>query len=145
MPDRSALAAHLAESCSAEIPRIDRHSGRAFGAPVAFERPNAEMIIECLRNAFGKLLGSRNNIFQAAEIFRSTTPDISLQKRRRRHQERGAILAHETANDTGIKRIGMINHSDAQNERKNGRIPRIRSPLSSANICPICSMFAAIL
>src|SRR5206468_5339875 len=145
MPDASALAAHLTESRSAKIARIDGHSGRAFGAPVAFERPDPEMIIECLRNAFGKLLGSRDNILQTPEIFWRTTPDISLQKRRRRHQERGAVPAHETANDIGIKRIGMINHSNSRtdgsikvavnpNEWKNGRIPSNRSPLPSANI-----------
>ena len=56
MADLAALGADLTETRGAEIVRVDRHGGRAFGAAVAFERADAELLLEGLRHAVGKFL-----------------------------------------------------------------------------------------
>src|SRR6185437_8925068 len=79
MTNASALGANLAEIGSAESRRVDGDHRRAFRASVAFHGADAEVIFKSQREALRQLLSSRNNILQAAKLFRRTAPHISLQ------------------------------------------------------------------
>ena len=58
MADPAALGADLAEAGGAEVVRVDGHRRRAFGAAVAFQRADAELLLERGGQPLGQLLGA---------------------------------------------------------------------------------------
>ena len=70
MADLAAFGADLTEACGAEIVRVDGDGGRALGAAVAFQRADAELVLERLRDAFRQFLRAGHDELQAAEILR---------------------------------------------------------------------------
>ncbi len=118
MADLAALGADLAEAGGAEVVRVDRHRRRAFGAAVAFERAEAELLLERGGQPLGQLLRRRHHHAQAAEILRRAAAHVELQERRRRQQERQGVLADQRADGFGIERVGMVRHPHAQHRRQ---------------------------
>ncbi len=118
MPDRAALCAHLPESRRAIVVRVHRHHRRTFRAAVAFERPNAEAILERRRHSLRQFLRTHDHQPQTAEIFRRAFSQIALQKCRRRNQKRNSVLANQRADGAEIKRARMIGDANSDHRRK---------------------------
>ena len=114
MADLAALGADLAETRGAEVARVHRHGRRAFGQAIAFERADAELVLKRLRDAVGQFLRAGHDELQAAEIFRFAAADVHLQERRRRQQERHAVVAHQRADGFRVERADMIDHANAE-------------------------------
>jgi hypothetical protein len=89
--DLAALGADLAEAGGAEVVRVHRHRRRAFGAAVAFERADAELLLERRGQPLGQFLRAGHHHAQAAEILRRAAAHVKLQERRRRQQERHPV------------------------------------------------------
>ena len=80
MADASAFGADLAESGGAKIAGVDSDHGRTFGAAVAFERTNAEAVLESESEGLGQFFGADNHELQAAEIFGQAAARVGLQE-----------------------------------------------------------------
>ena len=93
-------------------------AGAAFGAAVAFERADAELLLERGGQPLGQLLGGGRHHAQAAEILRRAAAHVELQEGRRRQQERQRVLADQRADGFGFERIGMIHHPRPQHRRQ---------------------------
>ena len=118
MADVSALRAHLAKTRRAKVARVHGDHGRAFRGAVAFERPDAEAVFECLRQTFRQFFRADHHELQAAEILGRAAPRIRLQKRRRGQQERDAVIADEFADGGQIERARMVDDADAEHGRQ---------------------------
>ena len=157
MADPAALRADLAEAGRAEVARVDGNDRRALGAAVAFERADAEAVLEREREALRQFFGADDHELQAAEIFRRAAAHVDLQERRRRQQERDAVLADELADGFGVERVGMIDDADAEHRgqpERDGEAEGMEEGQdaeqayrrwSSMKIWPSCSMLEAML
>ena len=118
MADLAALGADLAEAGGAEVVGVHGHRRPAFGAAIAFERADAELLLERGGQPLGQFLGARHHHAQAAEILRRAAAHVELQEGRRRQQERQGVLADERADGFGVERVGMVHHPHAQHRRQ---------------------------
>ena len=114
MADPPAFRSDLAKTGRAKITRVHGDDGRTFRGAIAFERTDAEAVLECQRQTLRQFFRADHHVLQAAEILGRTAPRVRLQKCGRGHQERHAIVAHEFADGGEIERAGMVDHAHAQ-------------------------------
>src|SRR5689334_12859433 len=107
MTDAAALCANLSECGGAKVGGVHGDCGRTFRAAVAFVRPEAEVILERLRNAVGQFLRARHHETQASEIFRRAAARVSVQEGWRGEQHGYRVFADERADHPRIERVGM--------------------------------------
>jgi len=74
MADAGAFCTNLSELCCPEVASIYRYSGRAFGAAIAFKRPDSEPVFKCDGNSLGS--------FSAPAITYCRLPKSSGEQRR---------------------------------------------------------------
>src|SRR5260221_6025504 len=113
MADGAALGSYLAEIGGAKIVGVDGDDGRAFGAAVAFERANAEMIFEGLGYALGEFFGSGHYDAEAAEGFGRAAAGVGVQEGRRGKHHGHGIFADEGGDGLRVERAGMKDGADS--------------------------------
>ena len=118
MADFPPFRADLMKTGGAEIGRVHRHRRSAFGAAVAFERADAEMLLERRRQPVGQFFRGGHHEAQAAEIRRRAAAQIDLQERRRRQQECHRVIFHQRADGSGVERVRMKHHAHAERGRQ---------------------------
>ena len=96
-----------------KIHEVDRHGRRAFRRAVTFERPDAEILLECVGETLRQFFCAGDDQLQTAKILRRHTAHVELQKRRRGQQDGDGIFSDEGAHRPGIERVGMIHHARA--------------------------------
>jgi len=112
------LAADLVKAGGAVIPGVHGHGGRAFGAAVAFEGPDAKAFLKRGGEALGQFFGAGDDEPQAAEILRRGAAQVDLQERRGGEHHGGPVLAHGRAHAPGIQRVRIKNDAGAQHHRQ---------------------------
>src|SRR5579862_39416 len=113
MANAAALGPHLAEERGAKIHSVHSDDRRAFSAAIAFERPDAELVLEGFSDLSRQFFRAGNDVAEAAEIFGSAALGVGAEKRGCREKQGDAVLGNESANGARIERIGMVNGADA--------------------------------
>ena len=113
MADRAAARAGLVEPGSAEVGCVDGDDRRALGHAVAFQRPDAEGLLEGPGDRLGQLVGAGDDQPQRAELRRGTAPGVNVKERRRGEQDRGLVLLDERADGSGLLRFDMADQPHA--------------------------------
>src|SRR5947209_8028021 len=104
MPDAAALRADLSERRGAEVDSVHGDDGRAFRAAIAFERTNAEVILERNGHALRQFFRAGHDEAQTAEFFGSAAAQVGVEECRSGEEHGYGILADQGANDTRIER-----------------------------------------
>src|SRR5690242_9400454 len=118
MADAAALRSHLAKRRGSEIDRVHGHNWRAFGAAVAFERTDAEVVLERDGDALRQFFRAGHYEAQAAEFFRSAATQIVVEKSGSREEHGHGMFVDERADYAGIQRIGMKDNPGAHRGRQ---------------------------
>src|ERR1700730_9811355 len=97
MPDAAALCADLTKRGGPEIDGVDRYHRRAFRAAVTLQRTDAEVVFKGHRHALRQFFRSGHYEAQAAELFRSASPQVTIKKSRSCQQHCDGIFVDQRA------------------------------------------------
>src|SRR5271165_6415422 len=113
MADLSPLRTHLSKTRRAEIAAVHGDNRRAFRAPVALQRADAEDVFKSDRDSFRQFLCANKNVLKRAKVLRGTAANVRLQKGWGGDEEGYLILADQLADNLRVQRVGVIDNADA--------------------------------
>ncbi len=118
MANPAPFLSHLVEAGCSEVTHIHCHDWRALRAAIALHGTNAKAFLKGRTQAVTEFLCTHHDITQAAKIFRVAAPHIPLQKCGCGQKNRGPEFCRQSANNTRVQRIGMINGPHACDQRQ---------------------------
>ena len=118
MPGSGRPTVPAREPVAGGVGHVDRDHRRHFGAAVALDQIDAELLLERRRDRLAQPLGADDRQPKRRELLRLALARVGGAERRRADQQRGAVLRGHLADRLGVGGIGVIGGAEADDQRQ---------------------------